>query len=105
MPKDTTPVSLDLNALEREDAPEPFWTLLGEKRYLLIDPQDLPFDHLLTLTLRPADILPAVVEEKDRDEFRAALGELPAWKVNKLAAAYSVHHGLPSGPEAPALPA
>lgn len=96
MTKTEPSITLDLDSAERDDAPTPFWAKLAGSDYHLRDPQDLTFDELLDLTLRPGDILPAVVEPESAEAFRGALGDLPAWKVNALAKAYLDHHDLPS---------
>lgn len=95
MTKTEPTITLDLDTVERDDAPAPFWAKLAGSNYHLRDPQDLSFDELLNLTLRPGDILPAVVEPEQADSFREALGVMPAWKVNALARAFLVRHNLP----------
>ena len=95
-------VTLDLDALEREESPEPFVARVGGKVYRLVDPAAVSWNELASITSAPAAFLSVAVPAKQRDEFLTALAELPTWKVNKLSGAYRQHFALTdsAGPDA-----
>jgi hypothetical protein len=95
-------VLLDVNALEREDAPTPFAVKVGTKKYRLVDPPELSVNDFLGITSNPASFLTAAVAEKDRPAFTEALLAMPAWKVNQVVKAYREHFGLPEPGESDA---
>lgn len=107
MAQDKPPnVALNLDTLEREGVPrEPFCTVAGGKPYVLADPSELKWDVLIAVASNPASFVRAAVPEDKAEAFAAAIGVMPAWKVNRLAAAYREHYGLANGPESPASPA
>jgi hypothetical protein len=98
-------VTLDLDALEREDAPELFVLKLGGKQYKLTDPRGLAWEDLTSLAAGESlHFLTPAVQGDARDAFNEALKKLPSWKVDKLADAYRAHFALPSAGEADASP-
>jgi hypothetical protein len=70
-------VVLDLDTLERENAPLPFTFRHAGRRYMLRDPQDVDY----------------------QEEFFAA--SMASWKMKALMDRYQQHYGL-SDPKAPA---
>lgn len=102
--KQKNTVSFDVDALEREDTPEPFTTKLGGRKFQLVDPAACSWEDLAIITSQPASFLAAAVGEKDREAFIEALGKLPTWKVNALSGAYREHFALTDSGEAGASP-
>lgn len=109
MAKPDTPskVTLNLDTLEREGAPEPFAIAHGGRRYELQDPHDVDYRELLesqqlAAAGNPARAIELVVREEDREAFFA--NPMPSWKLEKLFRAYNEHFGLPSPGEALASP-
>lgn len=87
------PVSLNLDALEREGEQDPFVFVLGGDRFVCRDIEDEDWQ-----------ILSKIDESDPEDTFRLLLGDdfekfathrLPLWKLKKLMAAWREHTGTP----------
>lgn len=103
MPEDKpAPVSLNLDTLEREGSVEAFSVVLGGRPYNFLDPQDIDWQQLMQAMLDPMLFFRLCLSEKDSKAFLAQ--HLPAWKMTRLMDEYMRHFGLPSAPEADALP-
>lgn len=97
------PVSVNLDTLEREDAPaRPFAPVVGGRQYVLNDIQEVPWDALVAAESNALEFLRMVVPKPDHDAFFAALGQLPAWKVRQLVTLYMANYGQPAPGEGPA---
>lgn len=96
------PAALDLDALEREGAPEPFDFVLGGKRYMMSDPKEVDWQDLLAAMSNPVMFFRLVLPAEDQRVFFET--RLPSWKMNKLMQRYQDHYGLPSLPNAAGLP-
>lgn len=96
------PVALNLDTLDREARPDPFSVVLGGKPYVFIDPEDIDWRDLLDALNNPRVFFAKMLHAEDAEEFER--NDLPGWKLNKLIGAYLEHYGIPSSPEARALP-
>lgn len=106
MPQDKPKIHLNLDSLERPDAPDPFAVVLGGKRYVLVDAIELDYRELIDAQVafmngRPQPAVETMVAEKDREAFFA--NKLSTFKLGKLFEAYNAHYGIDPG-EAPASP-
>jgi len=100
---DSPTVSLNLDTLQREGEPrEPFSLVLGGKRYVFGDVQDVDWQQVIAALRNPYLFFRGIITEKDQDEFFAQ--KMPTWKMNKLMESYLEHYGMPTSGEAPALP-
>lgn len=90
---DRSPVALDLDSLERENAPEPFVVKLGGRRISMIDVRDLDWQLAASLSPnRPYQFFEAVVPEDEQEHFLSQ--QLPLWKIERMAQQYRDHYGL-----------
>lgn len=96
------PVSIDLDALEREGAALPFDFVLGGRRYLMSDPKEVDWQDLISAMANPLMFFRLVLPPEDRSEFFTT--KLATWKMDKLINAYLEHYGLPNLPNAAGLP-
>lgn len=101
-PDKPTPISLDLDALDREGAPEPFVIKHGGKRIVMIDPHELDWRDLMDALTQPRKFFDICMSPSDAKKF--AETKLPGYKLQALMNGYMEHHGIPSSPEAAALP-
>ena len=86
---------LDLDALERPDAPEPFTVRLGGRTYTLLATDDVDYRELRHgfEAVARGEFDPwirALLAEKDREAFFA--NRVPAFKLNELFRAYNAHN-------------
>lgn len=95
-------VTLDLDALEREDRALPFRFLLNGNSYLLSDPQEIDWQDLLAAMASPQMFFRLVLPADQRESFFTS--KVPSWKMRKLMDRYNDHYGLPSLPNAGGLP-
>lgn len=95
------PVALDLDALEREGAPGPFDIILGGKRFLLSDPQEVDWQDLMAAMANPHMFFRLVMPPEDHQQFFET--RLPSWKMRKLMQRYQDHYGIPDAPNAGGL--
>lgn len=100
-----SPVTLNLDTIERENPIAEFVLVLGGRRYVLIDAQDADYRDLLASQRaaaagRPEDAIELIVPAADREAFFA--NRLPNWKLGEMFKAYNQHYGLPTPGEAPA---
>ena len=86
------PVALNLDELEREGAPGDFAVVLGGKRLVMSDAQEVPWQDLMVAMQDPHAFFRLVVPEDDQDRFFQA--DLPVWKMRRLMDAYTDHYGL-----------
>jgi hypothetical protein len=98
-----SPAALDLDALEREGAAaQPFDFILGGKRYMMSDPQNVDWQQLISVMNNPHMFFRTVLPPEDHRTFFDA--QLPSWKMRKLMDEYQAHYGIPSLPNAGGLP-
>lgn len=99
---DTTPVDLDLDALERDGKrPGPFTFRVEGEQFSLADPQDIDWQDLLVATRNPLMFIRYTLGE---DEYKRFLRlKMPEWKMEKLMAAFFKHFGMTDSPEVRAL--
>lgn len=83
----------DLDALDREDRPEPFVAVIGGEEYTFGDPAEMEWDELFDLHQN----------QDERGMAKALLGDqypafqknkLPVWKYRTLIAAWDEHYGF-----------
>jgi hypothetical protein len=94
--------SLDLDALEREGAAEPFTFTHAGRQYTLNDPQEQDWQQLMMAASNPLLALRLLLPEKDKDAFFET--PLPTWKLRALIKAYREHYGVPEEGESAGLP-
>ena len=75
-------VVLDLDTLERENAPLPFTFRHGGRRYMLRDPQDVDWQELLLAIDNSYQFFHSVLPADDQKEFFKA--PMPSWKMKAL---------------------
>ena len=90
-----TPVSLNLDTLEREGAPDQFSVVLSGRRVVFIDAQEIDYRELISLMTDPMRFFDVALQGEDRDHF--AQTPIPAWKMTKLVNAYLTHFGIDPG--------
>ena len=97
-----SPVSLDLDDIEREGAiPDPFTFKFDGDVYQMFDPQEVDWQNLLSGMRNPALFVRFSMPVEQQKKFFAK--EVPAWKMNKLMTAYQDHFGIPDLGNANAL--
>lgn len=89
--------SFDLDALEREDAPEPFAAMLGGQQFIFNDPQEMDWKE--AVAIGPSDVTEFLVASLGPDQYEEfKTKRLPLWKLIKLSEAVQKHYGmLPEG--------
>lgn len=101
-PDKPAPVAMNLDTLDREARPEPFAVVHGGRHYEFVDPQDIDWRDLIQVLQRPAVFFEKCLSPEDSPEFEKT--PMPGWKLNALISKYLEHYGVPSLPEASALP-
>jgi hypothetical protein len=94
-------VVLDLDDLEREDAPGPFVAKHAGQLFTFVDPQDMDWQETLVAMSSGSMFLRMAVAEEDREAFFAE--KMSNWKLEALVKRYRQHYGLPDVGEADAL--
>jgi hypothetical protein len=95
-------VTFDLDALEREGAVAEQFTFQYEgESFTMLDPQDIDWQNLLSGLRNPALFIRFAMPMEAQKRFFAK--QVPAWKMNKLMAAYQEHYGIPDLGNANAL--
>jgi hypothetical protein len=85
--------TVDLDALEREGAPEPFTAQLGGEEFTFNDAQDVDWQELMdALGGDLKNFFRLTLGQDKGEEFLAK--KLPTWKMRKLMELYVDHHGL-----------
>jgi hypothetical protein len=92
IPAPTSKVSLDLDALEREGAPEPFSIHLAGRVYPFIDAMELDWQDLMSAMQDPARFFALTLSGDDHKAFLNT--KLSSWKLRKLMDSYREHHGM-----------
>lgn len=90
-----TGVSLDLDALEREDDPGPYSVKHWGKRYVLGDPWELDYDTFMGLNptrAGEAQLVRILLGEQADDFFKKPM---PVWKMIKTFEGWAKHYGMP----------
>lgn len=90
---DEQSVVLDLDTLERENAPAPFTFRHSGRRYLLRDPQDIDWQELILAIQDSFQFFRSVLPADDQQEFFTA--PMASWKMKALMERYQDHYGLP----------
>jgi hypothetical protein len=99
---DKTPVTIDLDAMEREGAVPDAFTFKHEgNSFRMLDPQEIDWQDLLSGLRNPALFVRFAMPLEDQKKFFSA--RVPSWKMNKLMQAYQDHYGLPDLGNANAL--
>jgi hypothetical protein len=91
---------LDLDELERPDAPDAFSATIGGKKYIFLDAKELDYRELLEGFRafeqgNPDQAIGLMLDPDDRDAFFE--NRLPSWKLEALFTAYNEHHGIDPG--------
>lgn len=89
---DKPTVNLNLDAVERDNAPEPYKFTLGGKVWIAVDPLDIDWRDLADLNVNDLRQVMKTMLPDRFDEFNKI--KLPAWKVNRLAQDIIDHYGL-----------
>lgn len=84
-------ITFDLDAEEREDAPEVFVANVNGRAISMQDPEELDWKDLLDIT-QPVDFIKYAVAEEDRQYIFAQ--KIKSWKLNRLMERYMDHYGL-----------
>lgn len=98
----TTKVTLDLDALDRENAPEPFSIRHGDRVYTFTDAMEIDWQKLMLALQNPHQFFRLTLSEADAKAFFAA--PLPTYKMRALMNRYREHHGMTDPGEAVGLP-
>lgn len=96
------PAALNLDTLDRQDAPLPFDFIHDGYRYVLSDPKDIDWQDVVAAMSNPHMFFKLVLPADDRRRFFES--RLPVWKMNILMERYQDHYGLPAAPNAGGLP-
>jgi hypothetical protein len=95
--------TFNMDAAEREDGQaQPFIVALGGVRYQLGDALNVSADNLAAAGSQNIEFLRLIAPKDAADEFMAAIGAQPMWKVRDLVTAYFTHYGVPAAPESAA---
>lgn len=87
----------NLDTLEREgEAPGPFNFVVGGKRFVVEDLQDVDWQDLIATGVDPKKDLALALGEDQYAKFEAIRG-IPGWKLSKLVEQITQHFGL-AGP-------
>jgi hypothetical protein len=89
----------DLDALERDDTPEPFAFTIGGRIFYLAAPSDVDWHGQTAFNGGdPTEVMPLLLGDQfaDFDQFA-----IPGWKLDKLIVAWGRHNGI-TIPESPA---
>lgn len=93
MPQDKPPkVGLNLDALDREGAPEPFVVTFDGKPMTFKDAAEIDWQDLIRAQYDPRFFFTVSLSEADAKRFLEK--KLPTWKMEKLMAAYNAHYGI-----------
>lgn len=96
------PPVLDLDTLDREDAPAPYDFVHKGVRYLLTDPSEVDWQDLISALRSPQMFFKLVLTDDDgRRQFFSA--PMPSWKMRRLMESYSEHFGIPDLPNVAGL--
>ncbi len=85
-------VVLDLDLLERENAPAPFTFRHAGRRYMLRDPQDVDWQELMLAIDNSYQFFHSVLPADDQKDFFKA--PMPSWKMKTLMERYQQHYGI-----------
>jgi hypothetical protein len=83
----------NLDALDREGAPEPFQFSVKGQRFVVDDIESRDWQDLVAMGDDPEEGLRVALGPDQWEKFRAVKG-VPMWKVGKLVEAISEHFGL-----------
>lgn len=91
--------SFDLDALEREGAPEPFAAIIDGDQFIFNDPQEMDWQD--AVAIGPNDVKPFLLASLGPDQYDDFMKKrMPLWKLMKLSEAVQQHYGmLPEGEE------
>lgn len=97
---DKPSVALNLDTLEREGKPEDYAIVLGGKRVVLADAQELDWQTLMVAMNDPHAFFRLIVPEESQEHFFKR--KLETWKMRAMMDAYNAHYGLtdPGNPAA-----
>jgi hypothetical protein len=94
-------VDLDLDRLEREDAPdEPFTSRAGGKEYTFADPMETEWQDLVIINPQDTIAFLKALLGDQYDDFRKH--RMPFWKLGRLVRAVQEYYGMiPEGNASP----
>lgn len=86
-------VTFDLDAQERpeNEVKPPFVAALGGRKITMVDPEELDWRDLITLS-EPTDFLRVAISAEDRAFLTKQ--NIPGWKFTRLLEAYYTHYDL-----------
>lgn len=84
--------TIDLDGMEREDAPEPFTATLGGKVYQFIDAQEIDWRELIEAMTGELHGFFRMTLGDQAEEFLD--NKLATWKLRKLMDMYIEHFGI-----------
>lgn len=93
MTKPPSTINLDADSLTREER-EPFTVHIDGVTYPMVDPFDLTQNEITAMTSDPNTFARLAVPEHLADDFEAALGDLPWWKIDALSKGYLAHYAI-----------
>lgn len=93
--------TMNLDELEREEAPEEFSFIHNGRRFVLADPEEMDWRDIVDALGHPELFFRAALAEGDREDFFAK--KMEAWKLAALVKRYREHFGLPDPGEFAAL--
>jgi hypothetical protein len=84
--------TLDLDALEREQAPDPFSFVHEGRTFVLADPQEMDWRDIVDALGHPELFFRSALSDEDRKVFLSQ--KMPAWKLGALVKRYREHYGM-----------
>lgn len=84
--------TLDLDAMEREQAPAPFSFIHLGRTFVLADPQEMDWRDIVDALGHPELFFRSALSDEDRAEFLRQ--KMPAWKLGALVKRYREHYGM-----------
>ncbi len=100
-PKKAPDATINLDEIDREDAPSEFSFVHNGRRFVLADPQEMDWRDIVDALGHPELFFRAALADDDRKEFFA--DKMPAWKLGALVKRYREHYGLTNPGELAAL--
>lgn len=95
-------VTLDLDALDRQDPPKPFIFKHNGITFQLLDPDGIDWQDLLAALRNPHLFFKhALGDDELRKKFLTA--PMPSWKMRRLMTEYQEHFNLPDFPNVAGL--
>lgn len=85
-------VSVNLDTLEREGAPDPFCFVHGGHPYVTIDAMEIDWQELAAGLENAYTLLKVILTPEESRRLLAS--KMPTWKIRRLTEEYRQHYGL-----------